>query len=90
MHMDRNNTVILAMIRGWQPPPSIDEMCRATGLRSTNTITIRLLWMEKEGYIIKNSGRRNVVATEKGEEFFPEFIVLPPKDGKCKHRPIDI
>ena len=84
MHMDRKNLIMLAMIRGWQPPPSVTELQEATGFRSTNTVNMRLLWMEKEGLIVNKPGKRNVVATEKGMAFFPEFVVLRPEEMEYK------
>ena len=79
---DGDMMTILAMIRGWQPPPSIDEMLRATSAKSISTVDRRLHWLEDEGYIDRNVGtNRTYVATQKGLDKFPEFHVLKKRDG---------
>jgi SOS-response transcriptional repressor LexA len=80
---DDKMATILAMIRRWQPPPSIDEMVKAASVKSKDTIHNRLRWLEDNGYIHTNPGtRRTYVATEKGINTFPELVVLRGKHNR--------
>ena len=36
-------------------PPTVREICEATGIRSTSTVHAALSWLENEGYIIRDA-----------------------------------
>lgn len=36
-------------------PPTVREICEATGIRSTSTVHAALSWLEQEGYIIRDA-----------------------------------
>ena len=36
-------------------PPTVREICEATGIRSTSTVHAALSWLEQEGYIVRDA-----------------------------------
>lgn len=42
-------------------PPSVREMCKATGLNSTSSVHAHLTTLEKKGYIIKGSNKMRAI-----------------------------
>ncbi|MBE6798511.1 MAG: transcriptional repressor LexA [Ruminococcaceae bacterium] len=36
-------------------PPTVREICEATGIRSTSTVHAALSWLEEEGYIVRDA-----------------------------------
>lgn len=45
-------------------PPSVREICKATGLRSTSTVHAHLKTLEKLGYISRNAGLNRSIRIE--------------------------
>jgi len=42
-------------------PPSVREMCKATGLNSTSSVHAHLTTLEKKGYIVKGSNKMRAI-----------------------------
>lgn len=48
-------------------PPTVREICSATGLKSTSTVHAHLKTLEKLGYIVRNQGHRSIQLSESEE-----------------------
>ena len=58
-------------------PPTVREICQATGLKSTSSVHAHLKTLEREGYISREAGQP-ILAVEHVEGYVP---FSPPSDG---------
>lgn len=49
-------------------PPSVREICAATGLKSTSTVHMHLKVLEREGYISRDAGLNRAIHIEGSEQ----------------------
>ena len=49
-------------------PPSVREICAATGLKSTSTVHMHLKVLEREGYISRDVGLNRAIHIEGAEQ----------------------
>ena len=56
-------------------PPSVREICRATGLKSTSTVHVHLKTLEENGYITRDAGLNRAIHIT-GEERSSQVPVL--------------
>ncbi len=49
-------------------PPSVREICRATGLKSTSTVHLHLKTLEELGYITRDAGLNRAIHIEGAQE----------------------
>lgn len=49
-------------------PPSVREICAATGLKSTSTVHMHLKILEREGYISRDAGLNRAIHIEGSEQ----------------------
>ncbi|QSX06513.1 transcriptional repressor LexA [Sedimentibacter sp. zth1] len=54
-------------------PPSVREMCKATGLSSTSSVHAHLNTLEKKGYIIKGNNKMRAIELVDVENPYTEF-----------------
>lgn len=54
-------------------PPSVREMCKATGLSSTSSVHAHLKTLEKKGYIIKGNNKMRAIELVDVENQFSDF-----------------
>lgn len=54
--MDQKDLLLMQMIQDGNP--SIQEMCTAIRVRSTNSVANRLKWLEENGYVIQPKVRQ--------------------------------
>ncbi len=68
-------------LRGY--PPSVREMCKATGLSSTSSVHAHLTTLEKKGYIVKGNNKMRAIEIVDVDNQYSE---LPKKE--IVHLPI--
>lgn len=54
-------------------PPSVREMCKATGLSSTSSVHAHLKTLEKKGYIIKGNNKMRAIELVDVENQYADF-----------------
>ena len=59
-------------------PPTVREICRATGLKSTSSVHAHLKTLEREGYIVRDAGlNRAIHIAGELEKWCSEAHMLP-------------
>lgn len=63
-------------------PPSVREICKAVGLRSTSTVHGHLECLERKGYIKRDSAKPRAIEILDGDVCFSSEVIKLPVIGK--------
>lgn len=63
-------------------PPSVREICKAVGLRSTSTVHGHLECLERKGYIRRDSAKPRAIEILDSDMYFSSEVVKLPVIGK--------